>query len=442
MDKGKVFISSTVSDFEDLRSALKYWLSEMGYDVYTSETCDFPKDSSESSYQACFSTIEKCDWYILLIGSRYGSTFRDANTNEVISITQAEYRTAYTLFTEGKIKKVIPFVRQNVWTAKQERESMERGMKSEEAVSQVKSTPSPNADMPAEIFTFIDEVSRSREMQKAHSGETQYPRGNWINVFNGFSDIIDALRIELNLTQRISTLVYSENLTEEIKQNLKKLVVKNSKGYFGMYYRVTPIRDKCIEQLKANDKTRVTLTANECQTIAGTFIGTVALNDSIIKECLLSGIFLDYDSSHNRYKQSSISKSLAQMEEAIKFINSNSQPTFFTDAHAYFLSIFQNQRESSKNEITIDFLKIAPILAEHDHLSNIVSLSIFTLKQLYSEKNVKAPNLYPSRLYDNFEVPESSIKRFEAYDEFYGKELSDSELDEWVAKLEGEQHEA
>lgn len=33
MNKPKVFVSSTIYDFKDLRSALKYWLAEKGYEV-------------------------------------------------------------------------------------------------------------------------------------------------------------------------------------------------------------------------------------------------------------------------------------------------------------------------------------------------------------------------------------------------------------------------
>jgi len=82
MNKGKIFISSTVYDFQDLRSALKYWLTEMGYEVYMSESNDFPRNASENSYQTCLSTIKKCDWFILLIGNRFGGTFLDPDTNQ------------------------------------------------------------------------------------------------------------------------------------------------------------------------------------------------------------------------------------------------------------------------------------------------------------------------------------------------------------------------
>lgn len=440
MYKGKVFLSSTIYDFQDLRSALKYWLSEMGYEVYTSEINDFPRDSAENSYQTCLSAIEKCDWYILLIGSRYGGKFCDPDTNQTISITQCEYRTAYKLFKEGKIKKIITFIRKNVWVAKEERSSIEKKLSSDLAIQEVKNVSSKNADMPMEIFSFIDEVRRLDEMNKANTGTIPYPRGNWINIFDDFTDIVDTLRIELNLSTRLSTLVYAANVTDEIKQNLKKLVVKNSIGYYGMFYRVTPIRDKCIKQLKENNKTSVSLTPTECQIISGTFIASMTFKDYFIRECQSCGEFLDYDSDTNRYKQSEISKNFMLIEEAITYINANTQNNVFLDAHSYFFNLIHQYQGSLGKNVTIDYVKIAPVLAEHDQLSNIFYLSIAILSQLYSNKQEKVCKLYPARLYDNFEnTSESKRELFAYYDEFYGKELSEHELDEWMTKLEGEQ---
>lgn len=42
-NKPVVFISSTIYDFRDLRSALKFWLEEFGYEVMASEWNDFPQ---------------------------------------------------------------------------------------------------------------------------------------------------------------------------------------------------------------------------------------------------------------------------------------------------------------------------------------------------------------------------------------------------------------
>lgn len=85
MNKPKIFVSSTIYDFKDLRSALKYWLTEKGYEVRMSERNDFKKDSSQNSYQACLDSIEECDYFILLIGSGAGGIY---SQNPLITITQ------------------------------------------------------------------------------------------------------------------------------------------------------------------------------------------------------------------------------------------------------------------------------------------------------------------------------------------------------------------
>ena len=52
-----MFISSTIYDFSDLRGALKFWLSEMGFRVQVSEFNDFEKPIEPNSYEACLDAI-------------------------------------------------------------------------------------------------------------------------------------------------------------------------------------------------------------------------------------------------------------------------------------------------------------------------------------------------------------------------------------------------
>ncbi len=53
MNKPIIFISSTIYDFADLRSSMKYWLDEMGFTTQLSEYNDFIKDTTQNSYDAC-----------------------------------------------------------------------------------------------------------------------------------------------------------------------------------------------------------------------------------------------------------------------------------------------------------------------------------------------------------------------------------------------------
>ena len=73
-----------------------------------------------SSYDTCLKEIENCDYFILLIGSRAGGFY---NREENVTITMQEYRKAYELSLEGKIK-IIPFVRCSIWDVREDRKSL------------------------------------------------------------------------------------------------------------------------------------------------------------------------------------------------------------------------------------------------------------------------------------------------------------------------------
>mgnify|MGYP005753899317 CR=1 FL=1 len=49
-NRPKVFISSMISDFADLRSALGYILEKSDYRVYMSETTTFPVNPNMSNF--------------------------------------------------------------------------------------------------------------------------------------------------------------------------------------------------------------------------------------------------------------------------------------------------------------------------------------------------------------------------------------------------------
>lgn len=99
-----IFISSTIYDFRDLRSSLKYYLQSLGYDVYLSEFNDFPKPLDVSTFDAALQTLRTADYYLLLIGHRVGGFYREFDQ---VSITRMEYRTAYEEAMAGKMRLLI-----------------------------------------------------------------------------------------------------------------------------------------------------------------------------------------------------------------------------------------------------------------------------------------------------------------------------------------------
>jgi hypothetical protein len=58
------FLSSTIYDFKDLRSALKHYLEEQGCSVLASEYNDLPKPLDVHSYDACLNAIMAADYFV------------------------------------------------------------------------------------------------------------------------------------------------------------------------------------------------------------------------------------------------------------------------------------------------------------------------------------------------------------------------------------------
>jgi hypothetical protein len=194
MDRPTVFISSTIYDFRDLRSAIKDYMEERGCRVLASDYNDFTKPLDRHSYQACLETIEQADLFLLLIGSRVGGWYDEKKR---ISITQQEYRTAYAFAQCGQLR-LLSFVRADVWTHRQSTKELERHLKS---ISELDHTlrqsvtrfPTGFMEDAEFIVSFIDEVSRNKETAAAVKGDGPLPVGNWVHTFTGFANIRQAL---------------------------------------------------------------------------------------------------------------------------------------------------------------------------------------------------------------------------------------------------------
>ncbi|TLX21553.1 DUF4062 domain-containing protein [Thermomonas fusca] len=101
MDKRyQVFVSSTYADLKEERQHVIQTLMEM--DCIPSGMELFPA-TDEEQFEFIKRVINDCDYYILIIGGRYGST-----TNEGISYTEKEYDYAVSIGL-----KVVAFIHEN-----------------------------------------------------------------------------------------------------------------------------------------------------------------------------------------------------------------------------------------------------------------------------------------------------------------------------------------
>ena len=72
--KLKIFVSSTCYDLSIIRSQLKSFIENMGYDAVLSEYNDIFYDPQDHTHQSCIKEVSNVDVVILIIGSRFGGT--------------------------------------------------------------------------------------------------------------------------------------------------------------------------------------------------------------------------------------------------------------------------------------------------------------------------------------------------------------------------------
>lgn len=421
--KGKVFISSTIYDFKDLRSALKYWLTEMGYEVFESETSDFPRDSAQNSYETCLSTIEKCDWFILLIGNRVGGTLKDDETEDTISITRKEYRTAYNLFKAGKIKKIITFVRDDVWQEKEIRKKLSISIP--DVSKEINGCSTDNIENPEAIFSFIDEVRRVKDIKESDRSIEALPKGNWINIFSDFSEIVNTLNIELNINGNVSDLIWKANLKRECIKNLQKVFTEND-GYFRPFYKVlTEVRNTCVSRFQDNNRAPITISATELNIFCITFITPIKFSYNVIQDALKSGFFLDFDPKNNCYNSGCLDNHANALKELIEINNDNNQ--YFDDAQIKLLRKRESAIRNHLTNVEVSYDEIGFFLAMHDRIENIKELALYLFSKVTNLPKEHTPQLYPFRLADNFvsDIPEN-------IEYVFGKEVTYSQLETYL----------
>ena len=222
------FLSSTIYDFKDLRSAIKYHLEQQGCRVLASEFNDFSKPHDTHSYDACLASIQESDWFILLIGTRVGGWYDEAAR---ISITQQEYREAYRLHQQGRLKLMI-FVRSEVWQMREERNQLAKHLDSlgVDAVQKAKlvNYPSKSAEDAEFISAFITEVGRNKETLVARATGEALPTGNWIHSLATFQDFVDAIQLLPFTSRPLEEMALRRLLRRELCEILRVSLYKKS----------------------------------------------------------------------------------------------------------------------------------------------------------------------------------------------------------------------
>ncbi len=312
-------MSSTIYDFKDLRGALKWWLESYGFTVLMSERNDFQVAPDSSSYQACISSIHHADYFILLIGSRVGGLYNEADK---ISITRMEYREAASLAKAGKIK-IVTFVRQDVWSVREDRKALENCIKEElklelpeHQYDKIVNHSSKIVDDSKAIFSFLSEVGHTGEMKEAIRGDHGFPTNNWIYQFNYFEDIINTLKVQFNLHAKLNDLLLEQHLSKEIFNNLKLLHFR-LQGTTRPITNLNSIRDNLPSRMDA--KVRLNIDQINCfiEFLVDCLYPVQNLRMEHIGSAIDIGLYMKWNPDTSSFHETQIHKALCIIRETI-----------------------------------------------------------------------------------------------------------------------------
>lgn len=421
----KVFISSTIFDFRDLRSALKYHLEQLGFEVMLSEFNDFSKPLDRNSYDACLEAVRESDYFILLVGSRIGGFY---NAQERLSITRLEYRTAYEQVRAGRTK-LIAFVREEIWNLREDRMALRRFLQgefkllhelTEEEISSLvhhKSTFANDAEL---VFDFLKEIGRIDEMKQAIAGEGSFPVGNWIHQFSSFDDILNVLKTEFKFTRSLSVAALVANLQEEILSNLSNFL---SKSKDGSMHRRTIWASRARSKLAGAHSAKTELSSDELNwlfviyPVLGAGRGST-LSTQAIDQALLSGEFLEHDLQTGQYTPSLIHNGLLLLRENIQRLKVLIPKS---DDPMYRLGEKYRPHVDAQRSARVPNMELLSILAIHDCQENVINLS----KALYLALNGETQALQDVSLYPTSPIEDEST--------MIAKERPDSqEIRDWI----------
>jgi hypothetical protein len=272
----KVFISSTIHDLFDIRSALRYMLEELGFEVLTSEAADFPHSLEGEAWKAALAPIDLADYYVLIIGRRAGWITPDG-----ISVTRAELRRARELQRSTGKPRLVLSARAEVLTA----------------FRQPSSRPLPESDNWQAVRDLIKEAGAP-----SHDRDT-----TWIHPFTSFHDLATALRTALRVTGPLRRRVQESNLGEELHSNAQALLVR--------------VRDAVVPLSGALDgmpRNANGLNRNDLGTL--TFCrfvlpGHDRLSVVALQDAISSGEFLEYDAATGAMKAGPVQRLLIQLRQ-------------------------------------------------------------------------------------------------------------------------------
>lgn len=322
MDRPTIFLSSTVHDFADLRSALKDYLELRGCRVLASEFTDFTRPLDKHSYEACLHTIEQADLFVLFLGRRVGGWFDE---NAKISITRAEYRHAYKLAKEGRIR-LLCFIRSDVWDHRQSVRDLAKALQEDKSLSddqrrKLANHPTLAMENAEAIISFIDEVTKNVQTALASKGRGTAPIANWISPFTTFTQVRQALDplIAHGLTVREAAgrkalEIQLQVLLQNIVPIIKDAALNPVNSVLNLRTALKLQGDQLLQTIKVDEKAWTRLI------MLTTFSPRATLDSTPLVAALSSDLLLRYDPAEGTYQPTEEYDLLATVVEQVRML--------------------------------------------------------------------------------------------------------------------------
>ncbi len=273
--------------------------------MLASEYQDFKKPLDKHSYDACLETIKLADYFVLLIGSRIGGWYDKDNR---ISITQKEYREAYSLCEKGSLK-IITFVRDKIWNLRQERNELKKYLEileiDESLKQKIANHPSTVAEDAEFISSFISELGRNKETKDCLAWNGSLPPGNWIHSFSSFRDIADVLSSEMFSGLPLDEAVTKELLLGEIRELLCKFIPKIGGKIILPYEKINALYKnmEVPKDMFSNEKISVESKRFEWLLCIGIHLTDLKFTTIVLHDSLRTSVFVQYDKISNSFEK-------------------------------------------------------------------------------------------------------------------------------------------
>lgn len=276
----RVFVSSTIADFIDMRSALHYWLGERGCEVLASEISAFKTSGAESAIEACLNNVRRADYVVVLVGDRGGGW---ADEGQGVTVTLAEYRAAREAQRTRPVG-ISVFVREGVWNAWRA-----KGKKSKTSAKW------------RGVFKLLDEVAGM-------------PDGAFVRPFDRFEQVAQWLTTNMGLPEQLPLLALRTNLRLELERNLSSILLMDGAGRAQQ-----PISQARYSYRGAADESsRYTVEALKQLRFTYLFLMPWGANIQMraLEAALDAGLFLELDHGTGSYRTSLGNRALQDLRDA------------------------------------------------------------------------------------------------------------------------------